>query len=129
VAAFANPNVSLRDPLLTNYSVDSWLFVNRRSSLASKRKTTKGERLHLFKSTAIYSSFVSHFLPFAQQFTTSKRFGHAQNWPDAAPSWAFRDLWFAALKSDTDFARAGVRAFGDPKSPAVACRSGKQRSH
>jgi hypothetical protein len=45
---------------------------------------------------------------FAPEFIAKGRFRPQQTGPDAAPSWAFRNLWLETAASDTDLARALV---------------------
>src|SRR6202167_6054721 len=56
-------------------------------------------------------------LPGAPQFILLNEIWPATDWPDAAPSWAFRNLWLPPTKSDTELARAPVWGSGGPEIP------------
>ncbi len=62
---------------------------------------------------------------FAPQCTPEKGIWPPTTWPDAAPSWDFRNLWLATARGDTSLARARISGLQRTEIP----RRGMRRRH
>jgi hypothetical protein len=56
-------------------------------------------------------SYAGRYFPSHHKFMPESRFSPRLSRPDAAPSWAFRDLWLAPARSHTGLARVRISGY------------------